>query len=390
MSGRILRVAWILLMTVGVVALAQTPTRRQQIAAIDKQLASGDVNEIHRGLAAIDAAIALDRFMAIEGLTHTWLKRLAAIGRHEEAADLAQRAMLAWPVNDYTILPLLSARIRALLALGRNQEALADARSAFNVANMERTEEAMGLVWQCLVAAYPNDHQMLLRFREEQWEGVVGRHGGTEEGSGFGVQGPGGSDGAARGNDEARNPKPESMAKDEARMTKTATEPRSDEATEPRSDEGAGEGSGFGVRGSGRGGSNEPLTHRAIEPVGATPQSPDGPMTQSPDPQSQIENQKSKIENIMSSIRIDTSVYDRALLDFGEDSEEGRCRENLLLMAGRTAEARQLIEPRYQAAGERGRAAAIEDMARLMKAEDGNIARARRFVESLRGEAGGK
>jgi tetratricopeptide (TPR) repeat protein len=189
MSGRILRVAWILLMTVGVVALAQTPTRRQQIAAIDKQLASGDVNEIHRGLAAIDAAIALDRFMAIEGLTHTWLKRLAAIGRHEEAADLAQRAMLAWPVNDYTILPLLRARIRALLALGRHQEALADARSAFNVANMERTEEAMGLVWQCLVAAYPNDHEMLLRFREEQWEGVGGGHGGTGEGSGFGVQG---------------------------------------------------------------------------------------------------------------------------------------------------------------------------------------------------------
>jgi hypothetical protein len=49
-------------------ALAQdAPTRRQQIQAIDKQLASGDVNEIHRGLAAIDAAIALDRFMAIEG-----------------------------------------------------------------------------------------------------------------------------------------------------------------------------------------------------------------------------------------------------------------------------------------------------------------------------------
>jgi len=54
-------------MTVGVVALAQTPTRRQRIAAIDKQLASGDGDEIHRGLAAIDAAIALDRFMAIEG-----------------------------------------------------------------------------------------------------------------------------------------------------------------------------------------------------------------------------------------------------------------------------------------------------------------------------------
>jgi len=112
MSGRILRVAWILLMTVGVVALAQTPTRRQQILAIEKQLASGDVNEIHRGL----AAIALDRFMAIEG-------------------------------------------------------------------------------------------------------------------SGFRVQGSGGSKGTTWGNDEARNPKPESMAKDEARMTKTATERRSHEAT---------------------------------------------------------------------------------------------------------------------------------------------------------------
>jgi hypothetical protein len=49
-------------------ALAQdAPTRRQQILAIEKQLASGDVNEIHCGVAAIDAAIALDRFMAIEG-----------------------------------------------------------------------------------------------------------------------------------------------------------------------------------------------------------------------------------------------------------------------------------------------------------------------------------
>jgi len=58
----------ILIATVTTVALAQdAPTRRQQILAIEKQLASGDVNEIHRGLAAIDAAIALDRFMAIEG-----------------------------------------------------------------------------------------------------------------------------------------------------------------------------------------------------------------------------------------------------------------------------------------------------------------------------------
>jgi hypothetical protein len=111
----------ILIATVTTVALAQdAPTRRQRIAAIDKQLASGDVNEIHRGLAAIDAAIALDRFMAIEG-------------------------------------------------------------------------------------------------------------------SGFRVQGSGGSKGTTWGNDEARNPKPESMAKDEARMTKTATERRSHEATKGQS-----------------------------------------------------------------------------------------------------------------------------------------------------------
>ena len=74
------------------------------------------------------------------------------------------------------------------------------------------------------------------------------------DGSGFGVQG------SVRRNDEGRSPKPESMTNDEARMTMTAATP-------------------------------------AIENPPATPPSPDGPMTQLPDSQSQIENRKGRIEN---------------------------------------------------------------------------------------------
>jgi len=63
----ILGMLTVLLVSVGTALAQDAPTRRQQIQAIDKQLASGDVNELHCGVAAIDAAIALDRFMAIEG-----------------------------------------------------------------------------------------------------------------------------------------------------------------------------------------------------------------------------------------------------------------------------------------------------------------------------------
>jgi tetratricopeptide (TPR) repeat protein len=279
---------------------AEQPTRRQLIQAIDQQLASDDPAVFRQGIAAIDAALATDKFMAQEGLNSAWLKRLASLNRHEEVADLAQRGFLVWPVNDFTIMPLLRYRIRALIALGRTQEALADARSGFNVASMQRTSEAMALVWECLVAAHPNDRELLLRFREEQWRGI------------------------------------------------------------------------------------EALGHRAIEPLGAAPQSPDVPMTPSPDPQSTIENRKSKIENVMLSIRIDPAPYDRALLDFRESGEELNCRANLLLMAGRIDEARELFERQYQAAPAARLAGPTENLARCMKAEDGNVARANRFISSVR------
>jgi tetratricopeptide (TPR) repeat protein len=271
-------IAWIMMAALSPPATwAAQSSRNEIIQAIDKQIASGDAQLVQQAITAIDAALASDKFMALQGLNQAWLKRLISIKRYDDAADLAQRAVLTWPNSDYTILPLLTYRVRALLAVGKPKEALADARSAFNVAGMERTSQAMKLLWECLLAAYPQDHALLERFKAEQWGAVL--------------------------------------------------------ATGALADE--------------------------VNAAGA--------------------------QSVMGSIAIDPAVYDKALADFREQKEEWLCRGNLMLMAGKAKEAREIFEKAY--AGAMDSPAAVDSVARCMKAEDGDIGRANKYVSGLRAGA---
>ena len=101
-----------------------------------------------------------------------YLPALARAERHEEIGELALAGILAQPANTPNVYGFQLARTRAILALGRKDEALACAKGLYNVAPMKDTADAMLTVAECLRAIDP---ALADRFREEQIAGASTR-----------------------------------------------------------------------------------------------------------------------------------------------------------------------------------------------------------------------
>jgi len=100
-------------------------------------------------------------------------KTLMAGKRYDESADLAGYGIVTVPQDTRTLEAFAQARVRALLALGKADEALQAAKSLFNVTTMLGTSEAILLVAECLNAARPKDKESFNKFREEQMAGAT-------------------------------------------------------------------------------------------------------------------------------------------------------------------------------------------------------------------------
>jgi hypothetical protein len=93
-------------------------------------------------------------------------------------------------------------------------------------------------------------------------------------------------------------------------------------------------------------------------------------------------------QTVLKGIKIDGSEYADLIKsltrqDFATLSRRG----NLLLLSDRPQEAQQAFEEAYEMATDKQLAVASESLARVMRAEDGSIARANAFVLSLRPKA---
>lgn len=87
---------------------------------------------------------------------------------------------------------------------------------------------------------------------------------------------------------------------------------------------------------------------------------------------------------VLEGIKIDAKPYEETLKNlYGEDVASLLVRGNLLLLSGRVAEAKTVLERLYSLSGA-DLAEASESLARVMKAEDGTIARANAWVLSIR------
>jgi hypothetical protein len=95
--------------------------------------------------------------------------------------------------------------------------------------------------------------------------------------------------------------------------------------------------------------------------------------------------------SVLASIKVDTTLYDKSIASLvkkqntkGQHSYNRIARGNLLLLSDRPAEAKAaFIEAAGMAVGEKNIRDAIEGVARAMRAQDGNVARANAFILSL-------
>ena len=87
--------------------------------------------------------------------------------------EMIDQAIVAWADDHGMLERALSLRIKALLAAKQPQQALASAKSLYNVSTMADTAKALSAVAACLQAAYPKDRDILTRFRDQQIAGAA-------------------------------------------------------------------------------------------------------------------------------------------------------------------------------------------------------------------------
>jgi len=97
----------------------------------------------------------------------TLLLSLVSAKRDDAVADLAQESILLSSTSLVTIEELQAMRIQSLLRVGKNGEALTQAKALFNLASMKTAGDALFLVRECLDAVHGNHDATELLEREQ-------------------------------------------------------------------------------------------------------------------------------------------------------------------------------------------------------------------------------
>ena len=269
---------------------AQTTRSATTADDIGAMLRSKDPAVQQQAMAAIREEVKKDANMGAAGLRNQWRVPIDAPELQAELAEICREGAISGVNYQAAAETFLRARVQALLAAGKVDDAIAAAKSYYNFSSMATTSDAILMLHQALRA---KDQKLARRFKLEQ-------------------------------------------------LAAATTQPV--------------EGSGVRVQGSGE----EP----EATPAGAV----------------------SGEETVLASIKVDPKPYEEAIKalevqgDFGSLVQRG----NLLLIADRPAEAKEVFEEAYEVAGDSDVANASECLARAMKAQDGGIGRANGFVLSIR------
>lgn len=107
-------------------------------------------------------------------LWRNWVPALQKDGKNEDAAALCLDGFLHRP-DPAAAYTLLTFRYQALTALGKNEDALAAAKSYFNVVQMTQTQRGLDAIIGLLPKVHPEDPAIVQKFRAEQADAAAGR-----------------------------------------------------------------------------------------------------------------------------------------------------------------------------------------------------------------------
>ena len=152
----------------------QTSAPKTLDPQLGQELASTDSSVRQQAIADIRQRFA-DHPEAIGGLLRKfWLASLAKAGFNDDIVTMTQTAILTDPNSALTFEPMLRGRVYALIALGRKDEALADARRYYNVCALDQTGQAVDLLAAAMEAKFGDDAQAKIRqFRMRQMTAAV-------------------------------------------------------------------------------------------------------------------------------------------------------------------------------------------------------------------------
>jgi hypothetical protein len=143
------------------------PRNEEQILAA--QLADKDYAVRQSAIEAIRDEAAHSPDGAAAALRRSWLAPMAKAGFNDDIVQMTQTAILASPGSQLELEPMLRARVYALIALGRKDEALADARRLYNVCTLDQTGIAVDLLALAMKAKFGDSGEAGIRqFRMRQ------------------------------------------------------------------------------------------------------------------------------------------------------------------------------------------------------------------------------
>lgn len=166
---------WICCVILYMAGFSPFPARAENATAesVRNDLISSDPKIHARGLADLKALLTDDPRGAPTGIYRLHIPGyLVERGDFADAADLCLDCINGQPDRVDRLEYFFDIRVKALLALGKNVEALSAAKSYYNVASIKSTPKVIDTVSQCLAAAYPDDPGMARRFTLQQFAGA--------------------------------------------------------------------------------------------------------------------------------------------------------------------------------------------------------------------------
>jgi tetratricopeptide (TPR) repeat protein len=162
MSKRIVGCITLFLLLACGTAFAQAPAQRDQVMS---RLGSRNPDQIQQAVEEIRTGLQSDPGKTVDQLNNSWMTALLGARQYDAVEEFATAGTLALPADTWRIEQLQKHRIAALLAQGKNEEALHAARALFNVCGMGFVKEALPLVADALKATHPNDPGIVPKFR---------------------------------------------------------------------------------------------------------------------------------------------------------------------------------------------------------------------------------
>jgi hypothetical protein len=139
---------------------------------ITEELKGGDAAKMGEAVQKIHVAIDEDAYRAVIKLQQQWMTFLVHADRLDDVAELSREAIIATPYLNWGLDYFEPLRIRALVKSKRFDDALAEAKSYFNVASMKQADSAIQLITDCLSAMHPDKPEIVQQFMKEQADGA--------------------------------------------------------------------------------------------------------------------------------------------------------------------------------------------------------------------------